>query len=706
MEEDFTEKIAKTSSKPKSDSEIPVFKTPVIIGKRPGGRKVTNSNNQDSNKSSSEPTVDSVAGESPESDIKENVTEVIDSKKELVVEKTQALKSTIADKPHSIPYKEPTWSGHCSEQYNVEIIKNGVVLTHLDVTTKPYFVLGRLSNCDLVLEHPSISRYHSVLQYRSIADEKQEKGWYLYDLGSTHGTFLNKQQLPPRVFCRIQCGHVFKFGVSSRMFILQGPEEDQEAESNLTVTELIAMKKKQSSLLNEFEDDQGKKKQSTTEPTSSVVDAGVSWGMAEDAEDENPMAENPFAILGDASCNEELYLDDPKKSLRGWFEREGYELEYMVEEKNCAHFVCRVELPIEFNGRSSVTAEAIVKGGKKKEAVVQCALEACRILDRHGLLRQANHQSKVKKKKKNYDEDYYSSDEDTFLDRTGAVERKRQAKLKAAGKISDSVETYDSLMEKYTEIEDEISHVQKEIAAGSAYDSLSKMKNDDVDDIDDYIAALQAKETSSHKSVPKLKAQLHQLQREENRLRTLINVARPAIIPELKSSLIIETKIENELTKDSQDPQVSKDSKAEEAVKETHSLKKEESSKKAVKETAQVPKEKRSSERAAIGPLLSSGLIKQLKEEEHQQEQKKEKEETKLEHAEKMEDQDEAGLAEKSGLVIRKRKKANKPAVIKRGKEEPKVEYNTSDTTKYAMWVPPQDQSGDGKTSLNKKLGY
>ena len=58
-------------------------------------------------------------------------------------------------------------------------------------------------------------------------------------------------------------------------------------------------------------------------------------------------------------------------------------------------------------------------------------------------------ESKVKKKKKNYDEDYYSSDEDTFLDRTGAVERKRQAKLKAAGKISDSVETYDSLVSFY-----------------------------------------------------------------------------------------------------------------------------------------------------------------------------------------------------------------------------------------------------------------
>ena len=127
-----------------------------------------------------------------------------------------------------------------------------------------------------------------------------------------------------------------------------------------------------------------------------------------------------------------------------------------------------MELPIEANGRSSITAEAIVKGGKKKDAVVQCALEACRILDRHGLLRQANHrtknftelitillidclnffiaESKFQRKKKLYDEDHYSSDEDTFLDRTGAVERKRRAKLKAAGKISDSVETYDSLV--------------------------------------------------------------------------------------------------------------------------------------------------------------------------------------------------------------------------------------------------------------------
>jgi hypothetical protein len=104
----------------------------------------------------------------------------------------------------------------------------------------------------------------------------------------------------------------------------------------------------------------------------------------EDEEQHPDMSANPFTLGGGGAGptdNEHLFLNDPKKTLRGWFEREGYDQpEYNVEETGFASFRCTVELPLE---GATVLAEASVRGGKKKEAVVQCALEACRILDRY-----------------------------------------------------------------------------------------------------------------------------------------------------------------------------------------------------------------------------------------------------------------------------------------------------------------------------------
>jgi protein phosphatase 1D len=110
--------------------------------------------------------------------------------------------------------------------------------------------------------------------------------------------------------------------------------------------------------------------------------------MADDAEEE-PDEKNPFALDAEP-LNEASYADDPKKTLRGWFEREGLDLEYECTEKGYATFHCTVSLPLE---EGTVVAEATVKG-KKKEAVAQCALEACRLLDRRGVLRQSNHESR------------------------------------------------------------------------------------------------------------------------------------------------------------------------------------------------------------------------------------------------------------------------------------------------------------------------
>ena len=115
-----------------------------------------------------------------------------------------------------------------------------------------------------------------------------------------------------------------------------------------------------------------------------------------------------------------------------------------------------------------IIAEAIVTG-KKKESVVQCALEACRILDRHGELRKATHgacdvitvlcvkkssrvlsvssaESRQRKQKNWADNDFYDSDDDTYLDRTGDVERKRDTRMKKFGKDAQKALTYDAIV--------------------------------------------------------------------------------------------------------------------------------------------------------------------------------------------------------------------------------------------------------------------
>lgn len=231
---------------------------------------------------------------------------------------------------------------------------------------------------------------------------------------------------------------MIKFGNSTRSFILKGPEEDEEPESELTITELkqnrINEKKRREAEIEEM-------KVKEEEKRLKELEQGIDWGMGEDADEESDLTENPYAM----TANEELYLDDPKKTLRGYFEREGEELNYEVEERGIGQFICRVELPVENTNGRAIVAEAIVKG-KKKEAVVQCALEACRILDRAGVLRQAKHESRKRKSKNWEEDDYCNSDDDEFFDRTGAVERKKQYRMKQTGAIKDAVETYDSLV--------------------------------------------------------------------------------------------------------------------------------------------------------------------------------------------------------------------------------------------------------------------
>ena len=43
----------------------------------------------------------------------------------------------------------------------------------------------------------------------------------MYDLGSTHGTLVNKTKIQPRCYYRLRVGQSARFGGSSRLFVLQ-----------------------------------------------------------------------------------------------------------------------------------------------------------------------------------------------------------------------------------------------------------------------------------------------------------------------------------------------------------------------------------------------------------------------------------------------------------------------------------------------------
>ncbi|XP_056623278.1 kanadaptin [Triplophysa dalaica] len=438
-----------------------------------------------------------------------------------------------------LPYTEPPWGSVPDVSYSFELLKNGAILDTVPMSQRSYFVVGRLPVCDVSLEHPSISRYHAVLQFRGLAGQYgevgEERGFFVYDLGSTHGTFVNKSKIPPKTYIRIHVGYVLKFGGSTRLFILQGPEFDEEAQSELTVTELRERARKQREELEKRmtgdgsdEEEEKEESEATALERSSSQETGCLWGMAEEAmpeEDENE--ENPFAAEFHED-QEAAYLKDPKKALQGFYDREGEELEFEYEDKSHGTWLCRIRLPVDDAVGRQLVAE-VTHLGKKKEAAIQCCLEACRILEARGLLRQEA--VSRKRKKKNWeDEDYYDSDDDTFLDRTGAVERKRTDRMKKAGKIQENPDTHESLLSKLAEVEKELANTEKKLGSSGKGSSSSSSE----DPLEAFMSAVRSEATLDGVERKKLHLHVAELKKEGQRLHKLVELTKPTQLPSLQ----------------------------------------------------------------------------------------------------------------------------------------------------------------------------
>ncbi|KAF9902193.1 Kanadaptin [Linnemannia zychae] len=409
-----------------------------------------------------------------------------------------------------LKYQKPAWSGYPNQQFFFEVIKNGVVVDKIQAPLKEFLTIGRLPMCDLEMEHPSLSRYHAIIQFKSSGET------FLYDLNSSHGTKVNKSKIPPQMHVKIKPGDQLRFGESTRIYLFQTEEVvDQEEEEKEMVKKMIEKQDRERRSGNEEEEEE----------------EFNSWGMAPDAVDEDEMDE---AALQDGSGPrrqvdpDASYRKDPKKALRNYLESRGYSCEYEVEESGPGHareYTARIRLPIE-TSMGAVYGEATT--GKRRDAEREAALDACIQLDSRGMFYNkstsgegSSSHSRAQKVENSDDDD------DDFYDRT-AKKKKQTSKT-----VTQKADTYETLLEKHTLLLSQISLLETQI---QNYDTTAAARKqlEESGDLDAYMASLDQEMTGSsggvgsgRESKGKLQQTLAGMKKEEKRLVMLIEYTKP-----------------------------------------------------------------------------------------------------------------------------------------------------------------------------------
>jgi hypothetical protein len=158
-------------------------------------------------------------------------------------------------------YEKPEWSSTPKIKYTLEVLKNGIIVGVIDFPVNEEFViLGRseeLCSTNFIFEHSSISRQHAVIQHRN------NGRLYIYDLGSTHHTYWNKEEIKPFQYIPLRTGDLLKFGESTRQYIVASDDvqahvlsEEQRKLQNRTLEDLIKKKFSKKEVEEKMEDEE------------------------------------------------------------------------------------------------------------------------------------------------------------------------------------------------------------------------------------------------------------------------------------------------------------------------------------------------------------------------------------------------------------------------------------------------------------------
>eukprot|EP00039_Didymoeca_costata_P020389 m.341084 g.341084 ORF g.341084 m.341084 type:complete len:641 (+) comp19802_c0_seq1:132-2054(+) len=605
-----------------------------------------------------------------------------------------------------VPYQTPSWAANPKDDFKLEVLKNGTIVEEISLSdkSKDRYIIGRLPNCDIVLEHPSISRYHAVLQHG-------DDGYlYIYDLGSTHRTKLNKTPVTARKYYRIKVGFVVRFGMSSRMFVLQGSEKQtQEEDARLAQVEdkIIASREKRKIIAERKEA------------------RGISWGMDEDDLDSDAAALASATKGEKAEKDDDSYFqEDPRKWLTAFFDRENCQIEFEIDQEGPSHartYICRIRLPAEGDEGEPLVAEASVMG-KKKDAKEAACMAACKILHERKLLKcdEAAITRKAQRKKKIQED---NSDDDSFYDRTGDVEAKKRRRMKRA---QNKTETKESLTAKKKALLEELNDIKTTMQRKK--EKSNRAVPEGVDPLDAFMSSMKA--TVVDESLTTMKKREREIRVELGEVEELLALVAPALAPVHVEKTEIPPQVDNANESDSKQESSSKTNEQQTTTaKPTEPVKKQsnvakiakiQNSKKAENTNKPVEEKGETKEAEENAPeSREAKLVAKLKSVYAEKEKTRKKNTIKEEWEEAKDDNKFGGLITKKKSKKRKMEVEMEEPPVKRttimdsldAPEEPQMSMSEKlalleAEEKSMRWKPPKNQTGDGRTSLNDKLGY
>lgn len=165
-------------------------------------------------------------------------------------------------------------------------MKQGSIIDVIDLRSltetakRGYLTFGRGPDNDVLLDHPSASRVHAVVQFNT-----KDGSAFLYDPGSTHGCFKNKIHVEQGVHVPLRVADQIRFGESTRTYILCGPseympEEGPSREQRRQAAALEALKRSK-----ERDAAAAKAQMARAISGAGAPSTEVTWGFGEDAVD-------------------------------------------------------------------------------------------------------------------------------------------------------------------------------------------------------------------------------------------------------------------------------------------------------------------------------------------------------------------------------------------------------------------------------------